>query len=80
MLNIIDFFAVLIYNFRGGEKMTFCKWIEKNTKDLSGKTVAVTGSTGGLGIELCDLLARLGARLVFLDRTMIRVLPMPKNF
>ena len=48
--------------------MTFCKWIEKNTKDLSGKTVALTGSTGGLGIELCDLLARLGARLVFLDR------------
>ena len=50
--------------------MTFSKWIDKNTKSLSGKTVAVTGSTGGLGLELCDFLASLGADLVLLDRNL----------
>ncbi|MBE6591517.1 MAG: SDR family NAD(P)-dependent oxidoreductase [Ruminococcaceae bacterium] len=35
---------------------------------FSGKTVAVTGSTGGLGKQLCDHLAFLGARLILVDR------------
>ena len=35
---------------------------------LKGKRVAVTGSTGGIGRELCTHLARLGASLVLLDR------------
>ncbi len=48
--------------------MTLSTWIDKNTKSLLGKTVAVTGSTGGLGLELCDFLASLGANLVLLDR------------
>lgn len=39
-----------------------------NTEDLVGKTVAVTGSTGGLGRELCRCLAALGASLVLVDR------------
>ena len=43
-------------------------WFEKNTKSLQGRTVAITGSTGGLGMELCDYLASLGAGLVLVDR------------
>jgi NAD(P)-dependent dehydrogenase (short-subunit alcohol dehydrogenase family) len=48
--------------------MNIQKWIDKNTADLHGKTVAVTGSTGGLGKELCSHLASLGASLILLDR------------
>ncbi len=36
---------------------------------LCGKTVAITGSTGGLGKEICKTLASLGASLVLLDRS-----------
>ena len=48
--------------------MNIQTWLDKNTADLHGKTVAVTGSTGGLGKELCTYLASLGASLVLLDR------------
>lgn len=44
------------------------KWLSENTEDLSGKTVAITGSTGGLGRALCAHFARLGASLVLVDR------------
>ncbi len=37
-------------------------------KSLYGKTVAVTGCTGGLGRELCYKLACLGANIIMLDR------------
>ena len=50
--------------------MTIRKWIAKNTERLDGKCVAITGSTGGLGKELCRHLASLGARLVLVDRNM----------
>lgn len=43
-------------------------WFDKHTKRLDGKTVAISGSTGGLGMELCDYLASLGAGLVLVDR------------
>ena len=44
-------------------------WINKNTSSLKGKTVAVSGSTGGLGKALCKHLADLGAeQLILLDR------------
>ncbi len=36
--------------------------------DLSGKTVALTGTTGGLGREICKLLVLHGADLVLIDR------------
>ena len=39
---------------------------------LSGKTVALTGSTGGIGRELCRYLLCLGARLVLVDRNISR--------
>lgn len=43
-------------------------WLKKNTLSLSGKTVLISGSTGGIGRELCAYLASLGASLVLLDR------------
>lgn len=48
---------------------TYDKWIKKHTTSLAGKTVAVTGSTGGLGKPLCRYLAALGADLVLVDRS-----------
>ena len=50
--------------------MNINKWLEKNTSSLSGKTVAISGSTGGLGRELCIHLGSLGASLVLLDRNL----------
>ena len=43
-------------------------WIQKNMPSLSGKVIAVSGSTGGIGVELCKHLAALGAELILLDR------------
>lgn len=43
-------------------------WIKRNMPSLVGKTVAVSGATGGLGQELCAHLAALGANLLLLDR------------
>ena len=48
------------------------KWLDKNTRSLVGKVVAVTGTTGGIGRELCIYLARLGASLILLDRNSTR--------
>ena len=52
--------------------MSIQAWLKHNTDDLSGKTVAITGSTGGLGRELCKYLASLGASLVLVDRNETR--------
>ena len=43
-------------------------WIKRNTERLDGKTVAITGATGGLGGALCRDLLALGASLLLLDR------------
>ncbi|MBR3909119.1 MAG: SDR family NAD(P)-dependent oxidoreductase [Clostridia bacterium] len=48
--------------------MNYYKWIDKNTTDLKGKTVAISGATGGIGIWVCDYLAYLGADIICLDR------------
>lgn len=48
--------------------MNVNKWLFENTSSLKGKTVALTGSTGGLGKELCKDLASLGADLILIDR------------
>ena len=50
------------------------KWLSKNTESLAGKTVAITGSTGGLGREISRYLAYLGASLIFVDRSYSRSL------
>lgn len=49
--------------------MNVKKWLSQNTESLSGKCVAVTGTTGGLGRELCRYLAALGAELILVDRS-----------
>ena len=48
--------------------MNIQKWLKLNTSNLSGKVVAITGSTGGLGSVLCLYLAQLGASILTLDR------------
>ena len=48
--------------------MRIQKWLDKNTESLNGKLIAVTGTTGGIGRELCTYLASLGASLILLDR------------
>lgn len=54
--------------------MNINRWLQKNTGSLKGKTVAITGSTGGLGREICAYALRLGAALVLLDRNTERSL------
>lgn len=58
----------IILALKGMYEMNVDKWLKRNTSSLKGKTVAVTGSTGGIGNELCTYLARLGANLVLVDR------------
>lgn len=48
------------------------KWLARNTSSLLGKTVAITGSTGGLGRAICQHLITLGADLILLDRNILR--------
>ena len=48
------------------------KWMRTHTQSLSGKKIAITGSTGGLGKEICTYLASLGASLYLLDRNETR--------
>ena len=49
--------------------MNYKKWLSDNAEKLSGKTVAVTGSTGGIGVWLCRHLASLGANLILMNRS-----------
>lgn len=44
------------------------KWFNDNTESLKGKTIAMTGCTGGIGRCLCEYFCRLGADLIMLDR------------
>jgi NAD(P)-dependent dehydrogenase (short-subunit alcohol dehydrogenase family) len=48
--------------------MKYQNWLSKNTSSLNGKTVAITGATGGIGVKLCEYFAYLGANLICLDR------------
>ncbi len=48
--------------------MKHLKWLNKNCSSLKGKTVALTGSTGGIGVCLVEYLSFLGARLILIDR------------
>lgn len=44
------------------------KWLQLNSYNLKGTTIAITGSTGGLGEIVSMYLAGLNANLVFLNR------------
>lgn len=48
--------------------MKYNKWLEKNTIRLDSKLIAITGSTGGLGKEICKYLGYLGANLILINR------------
>ena len=48
--------------------MNVNKYLKQNAKDLTGRTVAITGTTGGLGGAICRHLLSLGANLILLDR------------
>ena len=49
--------------------MTAKTWLSRNAWSLAGKSVAISGATGGLGRELCRYLVQLDARLILLDRS-----------
>ena len=52
--------------------MNYKKWLAKNTQSLDGKTVAISGSTGGIGKELCRFFCSLSASLILIDRNKAR--------
>ena len=54
---------------KGDMAVNYKKWLLKNTQNLTGKTVAITGSTGGIGVWLCKHLASIGANLILLNRS-----------
>ena len=49
--------------------MNIKKWINLNTSDLNNKTIALTGTTGGLMIEVVDFLCSKNAKLILLNRS-----------
>lgn len=49
-------------------KINIKKWLSQNSESLKGKTVAITGSTGGIGKPLSEMLAYLSANIVLVDR------------
>lgn len=52
--------------------MKLNRYLRKNAKDLSGRTVVVTGSTGGLGNQIVKNLAMLNANIILLDRDLVK--------
>ena len=52
--------------------MNYKKWLARNTCSLSAKTVAISGSTGGIGRELCRFFCLLSANLILIDRNKAR--------
>ena len=48
--------------------MNMQKWINENTSNLINKTIAITGSTGGISKELIKVLASLNANLILINR------------
>ena len=48
--------------------INYKKWFQNNTYSLKGKRVALFGSTGGIGNELCRYILMLGGALITVDR------------
>lgn len=48
--------------------MNMKNWINKNCTSLEGKTICITGSTGGLAEKFTEHLASLGANFIFANR------------
>ena len=49
--------------------MSIKKWMKYNTNNLTGKTIAITGSTGGIASFLVENLAKLNANFIFINRS-----------
>ena len=49
--------------------MKINQWIEKNFNDLDGKLIAITGASGDIGRELCDILGSRRANLLLINRS-----------
>ena len=49
--------------------MSMEKWIKKNGQSLAGKTVVITGATGGLGRNICRYLLKMGADIIMVNRS-----------
>lgn len=49
--------------------INYQKWLEKNIGSLGTKRIAVFGSTGGIGKELCQHILTLGGTLITVDRS-----------
>ena len=50
--------------------MNYKKWIKLNCFDLTQKTAIITGSTGGLGKEICKTLVFLNCNLILVNRNL----------
>ena len=48
--------------------MSIDRWLKSNSESLKGKRVVITGATGGLGREICFILARLEADITLACR------------
>lgn len=60
--------------------MKHLKWLNENCSSLKGKTVALTGSTGGIGVHLVKYLSFLDARLILIDRNRERASDLRNKF
>ena len=52
--------------------MNVDKWLNENTRSLKGKSIAITGATGGLGREICKYLLSLEAKIILVDRNPVK--------
>jgi len=52
--------------------MNYTHFFKNNTHCLKGKTIAISGATGGIGTKLCEHLAVLSADLIFIDRNLYK--------
>ena len=48
--------------------MNIKKWIKQNTKSLKGKTIAITGSNGGIVSNTIKIILGLEANFIFINR------------
>lgn len=55
------------------------KLIKSNFNNLKGVKVAITGATGGLGVETCSNLASCGADLILVNRNMDKTKQLKDN-
>ncbi len=53
--------------------MSIKKWLTKNCTDLTGKRIVITGSTGGIGVNIVTILSDLNANLVLLGRDICKI-------